>query len=218
MQIRSKTLSIIFKFVIIAFVVAGVLINFGIFEGRFDSNVINFFTTLSNLFCMLYCIFAIVWQLRQPQEGSKLTFCPTWRGMAMLSIIVTMLVAHTMLRFMFEMTGAMGFSAQALHTIVPLLFVLNWLLFDSKGNFKKWSPLLWLVPAYVYFGYALIAAQIGDGIGCNGSRYPYPFLDIDANGLSTVLLTVLVLTVFFIALGYGIYFLDRAMGRRKKTK
>lgn len=68
----------------------------------------------------------------------------------------------------------------------------------------------------------MIAARTGDGIGYGGSRYPYPFMDVDKLGWGTVLLTVLVLTVFFIALGYIWVLIDKGLAkaayRKKEVK
>jgi len=70
------------------------------------------------------------------------------------------------------------------------------------------------------FVYAMIAARIGGGIGYGGSRYPYPFMDVDQLGWGTVLLTILYLTAFFLALGYVWVSIDKGLAKvaRRGTK
>ena len=51
-------------------------------------------------------------------------------------------------------TGAV--ASLLLHYAVPLLTVLDWLLFDRKGSFRPTDPLVWAVFPNVYFLYATV--------------------------------------------------------------
>ncbi len=37
------------------------------------------------------------------------------------------------------------------HYLIPALTLADWLLFEPKGKFKKYDPLLWLIPTLTYF-------------------------------------------------------------------
>ena len=111
----------------------------------------------------------------------------------------------------------MGPALILLHRVVPCMTILDWLLFDEKGWMTKLSPLFGVVAPLVYFAYAVVAAQMGNVVQ-DGSRYPYPFIDVDKLGVFTVAKTVAVLLAGFIVLGYVFYAIDYALARFSKNQ
>ena len=216
MYIKSKAASITYKLLLLLVGIFGLLLVFGVFSGRFNLTMLNYFTVLSNLLCVVYFTADLVYILK---GGDGTGWFPALKGIATMAITVTMLVAHFILGMRFTMGDSLGLTLLITHYVVPLMTIADWLLFDAKGNMKPYSPLVWIVGPLIYFAYAMIAARMGDGIGYN-SRYPYPFLNVDAVGWGSVLLTVLALGAFFIALGYIYYGLDcglKRLGRPGKT-
>ena len=209
MHIESKTASIVYKLLLVAIGIYGLLLIFGVTEGRLNLSMLHYFTVLSNLLCVLYFIVDIIYIVR---GGEDCVWFPALKGSAMMAITVTLLVAHFILGMRFTMADSSGVSLLIVHYVVPIMTILDWLLFDPKSYIKKISPLIWTIGPLLYFVYAMIAARIGDGIGYN-SRYPYPFLDVDALGWGRVILTVIALVVFFIALGYAYYGVDRLLSK-----
>jgi hypothetical protein len=90
--------------------------------------------------------------------------------------------------------------------------ILDWLLFDRKGQIGPAAPLAWMAAPTLYFLYAMAAARLGGGIGYD-SRYPYHFIDVDVLGWWRVATTGLRLLAGFILLGYVYYAVDRLMAR-----
>ena len=130
----------------------------------------------------------------------------------MMGVTVTWLVSAFLLGD-FDMGASMRTAILLVHTIVPVATILDWLLFDEKGRLQLASPLLWTIFPLAYFVYAMIASRIGGGIGYDGSRYPYPFIDADILGMGRVLVNVALLTIFFVALGYAFVLVDRLLCR-----
>ena len=98
------------------------------------------------------------------------------------------------------------------HYIFPISIILDYLLFDKKGNHKKYYPVAWCILPYIYMIYVFLRVGLGNGFTVKkGSIYPYDFVDIDKLGISSVVLNIVILTIAFIALGYVIYFLDRKL-------
>ncbi|MEA5050890.1 MAG: Pr6Pr family membrane protein [Oscillospiraceae bacterium] len=217
MRIRCKPLSVLFKGAIALIGTACLLVQMGLLRGEFSLAPMRYFTLLSNLLCVIYSACAAVWLLRDPRRGGDEVFCPALKGIQLMGITVTGLIAHFLLAGNFTMGGPDALAIRGLHYVVPVLVLLDWLLFDRKGWMKPLSPLLWTVFPLAYFALALIAgaARLSD---FGGSRYPYPFIDVDARGLPAVLLTAAVLLAFFIALGYGFYFADRALARAARRR
>lgn len=210
MYVKNKLFNLTFKFTLVLIGTMALLNLFGVFEGRFNVRELNYFTILSNLLCVAYFAVDFVHLAINRHGEVKMTGSPVLKGIAMMSVTVTMLVSHFMLKTAYPPGSIMGLTILALHYIVPSMTILDWLLFDRKGFITKISPLIWTIAPLVYFGYAMIAARIGDGIGYS-SRYPYPFMDVDALGFGQVLWTVLILLIVFVALGFVFYAIDRTL-------
>lgn len=80
-----------------------------------------------------------------------------------------------------------------LHVVVPLLSVVGWLVFGPRGYIRRWDVLLALVWPILWLAATLGLAPVTHW-------YPYPFLNVDQLGWGQVLLTCLVVAVFFFGL------------------
>jgi hypothetical protein len=166
--------------------VTGVVLLFVVEHGGPDEFV-NF-TTQSNLlvgFCFL-------WGAVRPRVPDVV------RGAVTLYVLVTLLIFHLVLA-----NPASGFSDGSvhfgpvqnilLHTVTPLLALLDWLLIGHELPRWRWAA-AWLVYPLAYLAFVLIRGAIVH-------RYPYPFLDVTENGYGGVALVALVLLVVFWLLG-----------------
>lgn len=210
---KHNGISVAFKLLIVFSGVLGLLMIFGVFEGRFTLTPLRFFTVLSNLLCVVYFTGDVLYILKNSKSGKTPVWKPALKGVTTMAITVTLLVAHFILGTRFTMADTHGVTLFIMHYLVPLLTIADWLLFDPKGLMTWSSPLLWTVGPLGYFFFAMIAARIGNGIGYGGSRYPYPFMDVDKLGLNTVLLNVLGLVAFFVALGYLWVLADKSLAK-----
>jgi len=210
-------MSAVFKLSIAVFGIVGIQLQLGLFTQSPNWSMFTYFTNLSNLACVIYFICAVIWVLTVGTL-KNMTFCPLFKGIVTMSITVTMLIAQCMLND-FPMNGTMGIALILLHQVVPIMTILDWVIFDEKGQITKRSPVIWICAPLIYFAYSMIATQINGDLG-NGSRYPYPFIDVDALGAGTVALTVIVLVAAFIALGYLYYGVDHLLAgfAQKKKK
>lgn len=216
MYIKNRYISAVYKLAVSACGIIGIQLQLSLFSGSSANwEMFRFFTNLSNLACVLYFLIAAFW-LIGGKTHDKTTFCPVFKSIIMMSIIVTMLVAQFMLSG-FDMNGTQGTALILLHRVVPIMTVLDWLLFDQKGWMTKFSPLFGVSAPLVYFAYSLIAAATGSVLQ-DGSKYPYPFIDIDTLGVSTVALTVTAMVAGFIVLGYILYFIDYRLAKFSKKR
>lgn len=212
MYIKNRYISIIYKLIIVVCGFVGIQMQVGLFSAAPNWQALEFFTNLSNLACVVYFLMAAIWLFVNRKKDTT-TFSPIFKGIVMMSITVTMLVAQFMLHN-FNMNGAMGASLILLHRVVPVMVILDWLLFDKKGWITKFSPLAWVISPLIYFGVVVITAPLRTSIH-GGTRYFYPFIDIDKLGVSRVLLTVLLLVIGFIALGYIYYAIDHILAKKQ---
>jgi len=188
---------------------AGILIQAGAFSGRWRWSVFNYFTLVSNVLCVGYYGIAASFAAR-----GRVSWRPVLKGALVMGMTVTGLVYHVMLSGSFTMQGTMAVSDVLLHTVVPLLTVLDWLIFEQKGRTTWKSPLAWIILPDAYFVISVVRVALGASLGYGGNRYPYPFLNADSLGWGRVWLNVAVMHVFFILLGFLFVAIDKLMAQR----
>lgn len=184
-------------------------------EGRFTLSGFVFFTSLSNLVCAVWAVLSLVVTARDARRsgwrgGSSPS--PRVAGFVLMSILVTMLIYLVVL--VPTVPPAERFTPEdtLVHVIVPILTVLDWLLFTPKGAQRWFDPLLWAVPPYAYLAWAFLNHALGGTF--SGRPYPYPFMDIEAIGWGGFLLYLLALTVALEVVAYLIHAIDRLLARR----
>ena len=135
-----------------------------------------------------------------------------------VAITITFLVYWLLLAPAFDLKENLTLNNQMLHTVVPLLFVLDFLLFDRGKPMGRLSA-LWAaaLPLY-YFIFSLIYAVVRpEHLYEYGGRYPYFFLNLDKYGWfgspagMGVLWWVLILTCGTLLIGYGYRFIQRKL-------
>jgi hypothetical protein len=95
------------------------------------------------------------------------------------------------------------------HYFTPIMFILDWLLFDEKNRVKWFDPFLWLLLPVSYLVFVLIRAEVAEPLNSAGVRYPYYFLDLDAISLREFTGYVLSCAAVFTVAGYIYYFIDK---------
>lgn len=218
MCIRNRALALAFRLILVAGCLCGLYLISGLSKGAFSPLLLSYYTIQSNLLVLaLFVVLAIrTWRdLRNAGVSGTSTCSPHVKGAVMLTITVTLLVYHFMLvPTMFTMHPEYRpFTLQdvLVHYFTPLMALCDWLLFDPKGRFRWFDPLLWLSLPFAYLIFAFVRAQLLSEPFPGGSRYPYFFMDVDQLGWG-VAPWLLGLSVGLLALGYLIYGVDRGLG------
>lgn len=148
-----------------------------------------------------FSYFTIVSNLVLALGAGLLAVDPTRRGPwlaalrlgGLIMITVTGAVFHVVLAGE-ELTGLAYYTDLGLHTVVPVVAFLGWLVVGPHRLFR-WSillravllPVLWLL-------YALVReAVVGEAL--------YPFMDVAELGVAQVAVTIVVITLFALVLG-----------------
>ncbi|MGW5013067.1 Pr6Pr family membrane protein [Micromonospora chalcea] len=95
---------------------------------------------------------------------------------------------------------------QFLHTVVPLLAIADWALFDRRGRLRPRYAAWWLAFPLAYLGFALVRGLVVD-------RYPYPFLDAGQLGYDGVTVSAIGFALAFWLLGLLFVGVDRLLAR-----
>ncbi|MGK2863651.1 MAG: Pr6Pr family membrane protein [Chitinophagaceae bacterium] len=168
-------------------------------------NFFSYFTILTNLMVAL-CLSFILFGTGSP-SGKFFSKPPVIAAIA-LYIFIVGLVYNIILRFIWEPRGLQLWVDEALHVVVPILFVSFWLLMVPKGKIKWIHPFKWLIYPAVYLAYSLLR-------GTFSGFYAYPFIDVKQLGYTHVFLNAAGLMLVFIISGFLLTAIDKFMSRSK---
>jgi hypothetical protein len=93
-----------------------------------------------------------------------------------------------------------------LHTVVPLLAVVGWLVAGPRGQVDRSDLGPFLVLPLIWIAYTLIRGAIVDW-------YPYPFIDVEEHGYAVVALNCLGVATLMLALFGLALVVDRRLTR-----
>ena len=207
-MIKDRKISIIYKSLILVSAISGILLQCEIGTNNFSLISFRMFTTLSNLTVAIFYFTYVVSEIKNPNSAINSIKFKYFKFLITMSIMLTGLVAHFMLKGLFdEMDYIVKASLVLLHYVVPIATFLDWLLFDIKGKTTKLMPLFSAIFPIVYVIVSLISAQYISGEG----KYPYPFLDVDTLGIKVVLINIVLLSIAYFVVGYFGVFVDHKL-------
>ena len=118
-------------------------------------------------------------------------------------ITIVSIVYNIILRFLWKPQGLQLIVDELLHSVIPVLFVLFWLVFVPKGNIGWRSVLAWLLYPLSYLIFILLR-------GPSSLFYPYPFIDVTILGYSKVIINSTGMLLAFLAVSIIFILLDRS--------
>ncbi|MEP6926981.1 MAG: Pr6Pr family membrane protein [Ginsengibacter sp.] len=148
----------------------------------------GFFTIVTNIIVALCCTFLVI---RSRSSIGK--FFSKYSTVTAITVYITIvgIVYNLILRSLWKPQGLAKLVDELLHTIIPLLFILIWIIYP-KAKIKWINIFTWLMFPFIYLIYILIR-------GTFSGYYPYPFIDVTQLGYSKVFLNSLgMLVVFFV--------------------
>ena len=227
-MIKNRTAQLIFQTIYCTLGLVGTIASLGIFDNinaiRWDFYV--HFTNISNFFC-LGVMFTALFQTIRKKEDSYVKAAPMLKFIGILGILLTFLVFNIML------AGAEGRDPQAnwrigsllFHVLIPIMYIADWFLFYERKQCKWNYPIASIGFPLAYVIFLLIQAII---LGFDSSIlipttttpiiYPYFFVNIETQGIPGVLMWIAILSVAFVAVGFGFYGLDRISKKQKEKE
>ena len=146
-------------------------------------SVFFFFTVQSNIFIIAMALIFLINEIvllisKKSFINQTLLFI---KYVATVAITVTFLVFFTMLAPLMGVDYLLSFNNFSLHAIVPILAIIDFIIFDTDINLTYHNSLLATISpiSYVIFVYvgAIFKLQYGENL-----YYPYFFLDFEKNG------------------------------------
>lgn len=219
-MIQNRSTQLVFQTVYCVLAAIGFLNSLGYFAADFNENFYVYYTNLSNYICMgvmFVSLFKTIKAAKRKEDGACDT-APTFNFMCVIMIMVTFLVYNLLLAG--ENTPIEYFTSLSnmiMHVILPVMFILNWVLFYKHGTLTWRQPLLSVIMPLAYVVFILIRAAILKGAQ-DAVLYPYFFLNVDELGWGGLFAWIAVLFVVFVAIGYLLYGLDNAKEWRERRR
>jgi hypothetical protein len=164
-------------------------------------DALGYFTVLTNLLVAIVATLVL--------SGARGFFAS--RGVlaaTALYIFVVGLIYSLLLRSLWAPSGLHKIADALIHDLVPLAYVIWWSGYAPKGGLRWSQTLGWLGYPLAYFVFAMV-------LGAFRGRYLYPFIDVHALGVATVVRNVALLLVLFEGLALAAVGLDRVLSARR---
>jgi hypothetical protein len=148
---------------------------------------ISYFTILTNLLVALYFTALLL-----PRAPRLKRFFQLPGMMTAIAVYITVvgIVYQVMLRHIWSPQGLQLVVDELLHSVIPVLFLVYWVLYENRRQLKWRFMLLWLAYPFTYAVYTVVRGYFSD-------FYPYPFIDLNELDFQHVLTNALGLFVVF---------------------
>lgn len=207
-----------YRLILLLFSLAGLVFSLGLTQGIFKSFGFYYFTIWSNVmgfvFFVVYFLYTSNILISRKSNHKINPNLIRVKGAITLYLLITCLSYYLLMDPSMFSENRSILGDTLVHAVVPIMVVLDWILFDTKGIFHKTDPLKWPIAPAVFTIFSLIKGQFGENIGTTQSKYPYFFLDIDRLGFPMVALCCLGFLSAYIAFGYIIYGVDYWVGKK----
>lgn len=171
--------------------------------GAASLNVFSFFTVQSNVLVGVTSLLLAI-NLHRPNLLFRVL-----RLSGLVAITITGIVYHVALSGLLELDTWGQTANQALHTAVPILAVVGWLIFGPRGCTSARIAKLSLVFPILWLAFTLIKGSVNNW-------YPYPFIDVATLGYLKVALNCLWIAMLFLGLAAGATVLDPRLSQGEK--
>lgn len=229
-MVKNRTVKLMFQTAFCVLAIVGSVASLGIFDDikniRWDFYI--HFTNLGNFFCIVIMFCELIQTIKNKEDGFT-TFSPVTKFIGINASLLTFLMFNLVL------AGAEGRNPQfnwrigsiLFHIILPIMYIVDWLLFYEKGK-SKWYypfatilfPLGYAIFIYVHAAILKFDRSILIPFSETPLIYPYFFLDIDKQGVDGVAICFLIFFVGLVALGYIFFGVDKLISKllNKQTK
>ena len=201
--VRNRPLILLWRVALIVAAIVGIIL-----AGNNWGSKLSYFTIQSNIL-LAACIAYAAWKTLEGTRGPS----PALKGAVTVYIAITGLVYNFILIPIIASTTNPVFisplSNFLLHTLTPIMAVIDWIMFDEHGSLNWLLPLYWLCYPLAYGVFALIRGLFLSG----PNRYPYPFLDVDQLGYGGVALNAVIYGLAFWLIGMAFVALDWGLAR-----
>lgn len=150
----------------------------------------SFFTILTNLLVAIY--FTLV-TLKSKSSSLSVLHKPGTLTAITTYITIVGLVYQIILRHLWQPKGLQIIVDELLHTLIPLIVIIYWYLYENKSLVTYKNIPKWLIYPLIYLVCILIRGKFSN-------FYPYPFINVTNLGLLKVGINSILLMALFVGL------------------
>lgn len=219
----NKKIFFMYRFLIIISLLIGIVLN--IVNTVSIEIILSYYTIQSNILCLITFIIFFIKDICGKKYRRSNTYFII-KGAVTIAIFLTLSVyLMSLVPNNFPMYKKMGLGIKQnkianlfVHIISPILVIMDYFLFDEKGYFKSFYPIIWLLLPMQYLQYVYIYNANG---GCfynlgGSNEFGYFFLDYKKIGVMNVIKWIIFLTLFVLIISYMLVYIDKQCS--KKTK
>jgi hypothetical protein len=122
-------------------------------------------------------------------------------------ITTVFLVYQFLLRGLLELHGWDKVADELLHTLIPILTIIFWCLYQTSKPVRYAQILPWTIYPLLYLAYSL-------AYGNSTAYYPYPFIDAGQHGMEKVLINSGMLVIGFLLMSALFLFIGKSVIKR----
>lgn len=167
----------------------------------------SYFTIDTNILIALCLSFIL---LGNQSRLGKLFSNPSTITALTVYIIIVGLVYNTILRLTWNPQGLQMVVDEILHSVMPVFFILFWVIFTPTNELKWKNAFSWLIYPLVYMFYVIIHGAITN-------FYPYMFVDVTRHGYSKTLSNAGLLLFAIFLLSLILIATAKVVNEKKKT-
>lgn len=188
----KKIIRIAILFTIALIGILGIIVTANSTDFMGGGSVFLFFTVQSNIFIILMALITLAFEIislvkNKPYVNQILLY---FKFVATIAITITFIVFFTMLAPLMGIDYLLSFSNFSLHTIVPILAITDFIIYDVDINLTYPKSLIGAAMPVYYVGFVYVGVPLNFQYSEN-LKFPYFFLDYETNG-------------FFFEKGFGV--------------
>lgn len=157
-------------------------------EGELIIRYFSYFTILTNLMVAICC--TTLFLLPATALGTFFSR-PTVLTAIAVYILIVGIIYNLVLRFLWNPEGLQRLVDELLHSAIPILFGIYWVVFVEKDQLQWNSVWRWLLYPVVYIIYIFFR-------GASSGFYPYPFIDVSQLGMEKALINSGIIALAFL--------------------
>lgn len=211
-----RNFSIVYKFLIILSIILGVGIN--LIKTTSIISMISYYTIQSNIICLISYIYFVYIEIRKKAKEDRYYII---KGAITIAILITGIIYRFALipnNFQMDVSNTISsndISNIIVHTISPVMVLLDYILFDEKGHLKLYYSLCWLFIPIGYGIYVYIYGGLGGKFYSIGGseRFAYFFLDYIQIGIKKVIAFDFCIIGFVLLISFLLVCIDKIMDK-----
>jgi hypothetical protein len=148
----------------------------------------SYFTILSNILILVGCLLLAL------NIKSRLTAFfakPSTRTASAVYITIVGVIYNALLAAQWKPTGLQLIVDQLLHSVIPLLYIVYWIMYVRRYRLDWKAMLPWTIFPFIYCIYTMLRGPIA-------GFYPYPFLDASKLGYTQAFINIVGIVFAFL--------------------